>query len=588
MEKHTKNIDDLFKEELGNYAETPPPQAWDALEKRLSGLPPAGSGLFTQLSKYLLIVSAAAVLSISVSRRISGNMPDSNRNNNIADASVNNIPTNNITTNNQTAGRATVIASPSTPSLSTGNNSTTQPTTGNNTYTSPDKNTHTPNNTIGSTAARGNSTQSNTGNKNTLDGSAPHSNPPGTIAYNNNSTATRPTAANSRPATNSLAARANATAPVSRAHSHKSKKPGTHPTKNSTGSNTNYAATNRKENNDGSAGRNLNPEDNSAAAAGANAYKVPERTIYQPNVPTVLSDNTNTPQLPGTFKETKTIAEQKAVADPLMKKNAANLLPATKLSPIEVGIKAGFEGGVSNSSGKKIVVSPYVQYNLSSKISLMVQTAIKYAHVNTTPLSGKQSFYKENNDSSAVVSSKVPVIETVGDTFYVEKVTYSQSHDSIVKTYTTGGAYMEFELPILMKYAVSKNCSFYGGFTMAYSTYVGITEHTYVSGPINESVTGSAQYIFQGQSPTYNPVSSEIIYKGNEIASYKGPLYITPAGGLFHMGYMLGFNYAYNKRWLFDVLMQQAAARSAVAGGYNTNAPFSAPYFRITLGYKLF
>ncbi len=36
MEKNMKHIDNLFKDELGFYAETPPPPAWDSLEKRLN------------------------------------------------------------------------------------------------------------------------------------------------------------------------------------------------------------------------------------------------------------------------------------------------------------------------------------------------------------------------------------------------------------------------------------------------------------------------------------------------------------------------------------------------------------------------
>lgn len=35
MEENNKHIDDLFRDGLGNYTETPPPAVWDALEKRL-------------------------------------------------------------------------------------------------------------------------------------------------------------------------------------------------------------------------------------------------------------------------------------------------------------------------------------------------------------------------------------------------------------------------------------------------------------------------------------------------------------------------------------------------------------------------
>ena len=184
------------------------------------------------------------------------------------------------------------------------------------------------------------------------------------------------------------------------------------------------------------------------------------------------------------------------------------------------------------------------------------------------------------------------MIVTQGDTAgYMENFYYSQTHDSIVKSYTAGGTYMEFELPILLKYKLSPKLGVYGGVTMGYSSYTTITEHTYTSAPILKSVIypGDSQYVFVEYNalPVFAHVSSVINYSGSNINTYKGPLYSTQHGGLFRKGYMLGFNYEYSNRWLFDVLVQQSAAKSNVVGGYNTNAPFSAPYFRITLGYKI-
>jgi hypothetical protein len=50
---------------------------------------------------------------------------------------------------------------------------------------------------------------------------------------------------------------------------------------------------------------------------------------------------------------------------------------------------------------------------------------------------------------------------------------------------------------------------------------------------------------------------------------------------------MVGFSYEYQKRWLFDGLMQQTQAPANMQGGYNINSALSSTYFRFTLGYKL-
>jgi hypothetical protein len=50
---------------------------------------------------------------------------------------------------------------------------------------------------------------------------------------------------------------------------------------------------------------------------------------------------------------------------------------------------------------------------------------------------------------------------------------------------------------------------------------------------------------------------------------------------------MIGFTYAYHKRWLFDALLQQSSGKSDIKAGYDINSSLSAPYLRVSIGYKL-
>ena len=68
MSNYRKHIDRLFKEKLGNYRETPPPDVWDTLETRLDGLTPAPSGFPFRWIAHIVIISAIVILGVVVSK----------------------------------------------------------------------------------------------------------------------------------------------------------------------------------------------------------------------------------------------------------------------------------------------------------------------------------------------------------------------------------------------------------------------------------------------------------------------------------------------------------------------------------------
>jgi hypothetical protein len=269
---------------------------------------------------------------------------------------------------------------------------------------------------------------------------------------------------------------------------------------------------------------------------------------------------------------------------------AAHKFPV-KTKPVfdrfEAGIKGGFERGFDNDASKKAVISPYIQYNISPRFAIMAQPAVKYSTFNVGNIGGPKSYYKENGDSVVSAGATNPVIIS-GEgvvAFYLTDFNYSQSHDSIVKSYTYSGTYMEYELPILLKYYIAKTFSVYGGVNVTYSKLTGITENTYTNVVLRDTilpvVSGSSQ------TPAHPSTASEIKYTGTPYSSYTGPLYPSPQGSMLRFGYMFGFSYEFTGRWLFDGLVQQGMVKPNMIGGYNTNAPLSAPYFRFTIGYKI-
>jgi hypothetical protein len=248
----------------------------------------------------------------------------------------------------------------------------------------------------------------------------------------------------------------------------------------------------------------------------------------------------------------------------------------------------GFEGGFDAGAANKFVVSPYLQYNLSPRLSVMLQPAIKAANTSGKNIGTPQSYYKTNEDGKIATDYVTPYTQTIGGSIvivnYRSEYTYTQTHDSIVKSYKAGGNYTEFELPILLKYALCKKLSVYGGLNLVYSKTAGITENTFSKKGILRSMDVYDTTIL---APTAPPANVGITYNGTPFSNYTGPLYTTQQSSQFRLGYMLGFTYTCRERWLLDALVQQAPAATDVKGGYNLNTPLSSTYFRLSIGYKL-
>ena len=253
----------------------------------------------------------------------------------------------------------------------------------------------------------------------------------------------------------------------------------------------------------------------------------------------------------------------------------------------EVGVKGGYETGFVRNSANKFVVSPYIQYNINDKFALLTQPAIKESQLGNVNVGTPKSYSNTLSTShSGVIDSGIVIIYgggTVTIPMWLREYNYTRTYDSIVKSYNLAHTYTEFELPLLLKYKFYKQLSVYGGVNVEYDKMLSVNEHTYTSGPLIQNKIGATL------NPVGAPISASPAYTSVFPAgpSYNGPLYPSPKGDVLRMGYMLGFSYEYKKRWLFDVLVQQAMAKPNYEGGTNTNTPFSLPYFRFTIGYKL-
>ncbi|MBL7692173.1 MAG: hypothetical protein JNM41_11300 [Flavipsychrobacter sp.] len=324
----------------------------------------------------------------------------------------------------------------------------------------------------------------------------------------------------------------------------------------------------------------------------------------QPN--STISERSEPQNADNEFNEVKTKNNLKGTADEKKQTQAAPLatkIPNKKPAPIDpagkekpvidfarwsAGVKAGYEFGMDKEAATKYVVAPYVQYNVTRKLSVMIQPGAKFANAPVRTIGSSASYYKVNDDGRIVNRGDYSTIRVEGssiDTFYHSRLSYSQSHDSIVKTNKAGGVYREFELPVLVKYNFTEKLAVYGGVNMIYSQLQGVKEHTYTKSAILKTV--DTVISAKGVAPTAPAVNEVITHSGASIAEYNGPLYPASHTNQMRFGTMLGVTYSYNERLMVDALVQKNPAPADMKEGYNINAPLSATYFRISVGYKL-
>lgn len=571
MKNYKKHVDDFFREKVGRANETPPPDVWNDLDKQLDGLKPTAPAASYSWLKYFALVSLVFLLFVSVIKKMSGNAANDVKNTQ-TEAKVN-------------AKSQQYISKPERPSRqAAGNNEITTANSANTKETNKEEQTLAKND---QSASNEHTSGSKTDNDQLL-------------------------AANTHSSGNAVGAGkalrqadiVNKTASPGKVVSAKSKlpvRPSTAGNDDKKEKNEKYASKEKEENEHVISEIKNKEKTEIVAKNGTNENNANESEItaqpdrnygssYNNANNKTITTNAFSNGLAAANKQTETATQPDVKKKDSIKTNLVttgkkkNTPDKQQFKKLSEGIKAGYERGVDNYAASKYVLSPYFQFNLSPKTAIMVQPAIKYAKLSTKNVGSSQSYYNVNPDWT--LNQNGNSVQTINgaDTFYTTKYTYSETHDSIVKSYTVGGTYMEFELPLLLKYMLSKKLSIYGGVNFLYSTLTSITEHTYTQQGILKSVDFTN---VTPALPTSLPASPDISYPGTPFASYNGPLYKSSQASQFHVGYMIGFSYECGSRLLFDLLMEQSPLNTDIKGGYNVNAPLSAPYFRLSVGYKL-
>lgn len=275
--------------------------------------------------------------------------------------------------------------------------------------------------------------------------------------------------------------------------------------------------------------------------------------------------------------------------------------------PISIGIKAGYQRGVDrNFRADKFVISPYIEYSLSDKMALLFQPAYLTGNPTTGSLQNSSTSYVDILDSlfnsteiivrgeidSSVLTPNPP--DTVFRTY-----TYTQTIDSVHVSYTVQNRQLwDIELPLIFKYKVNDVISVFGGGSITYSAVLQTKENVQRFSAMKKEYVNELDpqtfYVTQpGQGPPPAPdpqsISSVFPVSGTPFSTYEPRQTSNSSTKTFtRYGFMLGVSAAWNDRWMVDLMMHKTGVNTNIVPDKNIQRLYNQPYFRLSVGYKIF
>ena len=136
----------------------------------------------------------------------------------------------------------------------------------------------------------------------------------------------------------------------------------------------------------------------------------------------------------------------------------ARVFPRLNQIRLEGGVKAGYEMGLSNFSTRSPVISPYLQWNVSRKVSFVLMPSFRYNTINMMELFAQEAFHR--HQSATFDSFHIQSVDTFQGPLIQRIYIYRNIYDSILAGYNVNQQnFWEFDLPILLKYRLTPKLS---------------------------------------------------------------------------------------------------------------------------------
>ncbi|MCB0699107.1 MAG: hypothetical protein H6551_11700 [Chitinophagales bacterium] len=274
--------------------------------------------------------------------------------------------------------------------------------------------------------------------------------------------------------------------------------------------------------------------------------------------------------------------------------------------PIEAGIKLGFSKGFNSGwRADRWVIAPYAEYRLPYNFSVAIQPAYSSGKVNKAGLQFTDKGYHEvtgnrfdstRRISAGHIDSSVLTPNPPDTVFYT--YSYVHTYDSVQVSYTSKqNTLWEVEIPLILKYRINRNLTVFAGGSATISSvvetvetidrYSGLTK-TY----LQEAVPQSYYVTQPNQAPPPGPQKLDpttLFSHSTDPFSTFTPVNMQTSGvkTLTRYGYMIGVSATLKDRWMVDVMMHQSGVDATAVPDKNIQKLYTQPYFRVMVGYKL-
>lgn len=257
---------------------------------------------------------------------------------------------------------------------------------------------------------------------------------------------------------------------------------------------------------------------------------------------------------------------------------------------LDAGLKLGYERGTASTTTNTFTGNLFLQWNISQKIALIVQPGIRYSSLSKIDLFSKQSFHEIIGQS--LDSAHVTTTDTTQTVISIQRnYIYQNQYDSVVASFSIKPKqYVEIELPLLLQYKVADNFSLLLGGQLAFGKIIEIGSSTkyYKGGFKTDTVSFAAITPDSTNYPNVPSLTNHFSYNTPAFSTFDESKYKNPITNPARFGIMLGFSYELKKKILFDLMVRKNISSLNFIPNEEVRKIYNQPYFRITVGYKLF
>jgi hypothetical protein len=255
----------------------------------------------------------------------------------------------------------------------------------------------------------------------------------------------------------------------------------------------------------------------------------------------------------------------------------------------DLGVKAGYEKGFADVTQSSFIFAPFLQWNISPRVSFVLQPGFRYNQVNKTDIFNMTSTYHQII-SATRDSFHNYIVDTSGQTTDVQRnYLYKHVYDSIVFNQRLAQKnYWEIELPIMLRYKIASNFAIFGGLSLTFGNLLKLEDGKTVFNGLQKTDSLSFPTVpINAPGPTLPGAASYFPYNTPDISTAPGGS-ITPASNPARFGIMFGFSYELQRRIMIDIMYKQTVSDMRYIPNEQMRKIYTQPYLRVMLGFKLF